>query len=267
MESEIATAADFSYFGADRTIIGPESERFVPAFPSLTCLQSDQMLLSHSNEMSIHKNSAVPIHPAQFSREIYDMGSTQYNNMNFLANLEAPGAKTAVYAKRSMPVYVDKRCAIQDSLHSLGGNWEAISNSQSNSASDEADDQQVINVRKKRRMLSNRESARRSRLRKQQHLDELRAQVAHLRAENGQIMNNFNIFSQHHARITEENCLLRSEALELSHKLERLHHTINAQSHGAFKTMSIENGNCGVAHLSSESSTIAQSLLSPDLLF
>jgi len=217
--------------------------------------------------MGIHKESTVPIHPAQFSREIYDMGSTQYNNMNSSVNLEAvPGAKTAVPTKKSVPVSVDKRCPTVDSLNYPGGNGEAISHSRSISASDEAEDQLVIDVRKQRRMLSNRESARRSRLRKQHHMDELRSQVAQLRVENEQMLNKFNIASQHYAYITEENCLLRSQTLELSNKLQRLLHAIDAQSQGGFKTMGIENGNCSGAHLSSELGTIAHSV-SSDLLF
>lgn len=104
---------------------------------------------------------------------------------------------------------------------------------QGNSTSDE--DQQVLDDRKQRRMLSNRESARRSRLRKQQHLDELRAHVALLRAENSQMLSRFNLTSQHYAQITEENRLLRSEAIDLSHKLQRLHHTVAAQYPNGFR--------------------------------
>jgi len=76
MESETATAAAFSFLGADRVIIRPGYEMFVPGLSSLTDLQSGQMLSSHSNQMDLHKFSLIPIHPAQFGREIYDMGST-----------------------------------------------------------------------------------------------------------------------------------------------------------------------------------------------
>lgn len=193
------------------------------------------------------------------------MGSTQYKNMNFPAHLNASRAKTAVPTKKSVRVSVDKRCPTQNSLYSPGASGEGISQSRSMLACDEAEDQQ--GTRKRRRMVSNRESARRSRLRKQHHFDELRAQVAHLRAENGRILDQFNIASQHYAHIIEENGVLRSQALELSHKLQSLHDMINAHSHGVFKTMGIETGNCSAAHLSTESGTIACSFISSDFLF
>lgn len=90
------------------------------------------------------------------------------------------------------------------------------------------DDQNVVDERRQKRMISNRESARRSRLRKQQHLDELRSQVAHLRAENTHILNRFSLASQQYAQLTEENCVLRSSATEMRHQLQMLQH--HAQS-------------------------------------
>ncbi|KAK7394336.1 hypothetical protein VNO78_14859 [Psophocarpus tetragonolobus] len=87
----------------------------------------------------------------------------------------------------------------------------------SNSTSDEADEQQqsLINERKHRRMISNRESARRSRMRKQKHLDELWSQVVWLRNENHQLMDKLNHVSESHDRVVQENVQLREEASEL----------------------------------------------------
>ncbi|MCO5567567.1 hypothetical protein L7F22_021261 [Adiantum nelumboides] len=90
-----------------------------------------------------------------------------------------------------------------------------------NSTSDE--DQPMVDDRKQRRMLSNRESARRSRLRKQQHLDELRSHVAQLRVQNSQMLSSFSLTSKHYAQVAEENRILRSEAINLSQRLQTLH--------------------------------------------
>ncbi|KAL5167502.1 6-phosphogluconate dehydrogenase, decarboxylating 3 [Glycine soja] len=87
----------------------------------------------------------------------------------------------------------------------------------SNSTSDEADEQQqsLINERKHRRMISNRESARRSRMRKQKHLDELWSQVVWLRNENHQLMDKLNHVSASQDKVVQENVQLREEASEL----------------------------------------------------
>ncbi|XP_031279361.1 basic leucine zipper 43 [Pistacia vera] len=90
-----------------------------------------------------------------------------------------------------------------------------------NSTSDEADEQQhsLINERKQRRMISNRESARRSRMRKQKHLDELWSQVVWLRNENHQLLDKLNHVSENHDRVLQENAQLKEEAIELRQML------------------------------------------------
>ncbi|KAF3337535.1 ocs element-binding factor 1-like protein [Carex littledalei] len=90
-----------------------------------------------------------------------------------------------------------------------------------NSASEE-DLQALMKKRKQKRMLSNRESARRSRLRKQKHLDDLTAQVDQLKKENGQILRALNVATQGYFAVEAENSVLRTQHLELSNRLQSL---------------------------------------------
>ncbi|KAJ6798806.1 Uncharacterized protein M6B38_211075 [Iris pallida] len=76
--------------------------------------------------------------------------------------------------------------------------------------------------RKRKRMLSNRESARRSRVRKQQHLDELLAQAARLGAENGRVSAQIVAAERHLAGLEGGNAALRAQAAELSGRLRSL---------------------------------------------
>ncbi|KAA0039411.1 bZIP transcription factor [Cucumis melo var. makuwa] len=94
----------------------------------------------------------------------------------------------------------------------------------SNSTSDEADEQQqsLINERKQRRMISNRESARRSRMRKQKHLDELWSQVLWLRNENHQLIDKLNQVSDCHDKVVQENVQLKEQTSELRRMLTEL---------------------------------------------
>lgn len=88
-------------------------------------------------------------------------------------------------------------------------------------------DGDLMDQRKRKRMISNRESARRSRLRKQNHLDELMAQVAQLRKENQQILCGLNLTTQHHACVEAENAILRAQAAELSSRLQSLNEIVS----------------------------------------
>ncbi|XP_010528016.1 PREDICTED: basic leucine zipper 43 [Tarenaya hassleriana] len=84
-----------------------------------------------------------------------------------------------------------------------------------NSTSDEDHQQNIIDERKQRRMISNRESARRSRMRKQKHLDELWSQVLRLRNENHCLIDKLNRASESHDLILKENAKLKEEASDL----------------------------------------------------
>ncbi|MCD7452503.1 hypothetical protein HAX54_017190 [Datura stramonium] len=124
----------------------------------------------------------------------------------------------------------------------------------SNSTSDEADEQQlrIIDERKQRRMISNRESARRSRMRKQRHLDELWSQVLRLRTENHHLMDKLNHVSECHEKVLQENVQLKEEASDLRQMLTDL------QFNSPFPDLSdLEDVPCTTAHLKAESSNLS----------
>jgi len=95
-----------------------------------------------------------------------------------------------------------------------------------NSGSEE-DLQQLMDQRKRKRMISNRESARRSRMRKQKHLDDLSHQVSQLRSENNQIITRINGATQQFLNAEAENSVLRAQAAELYSRLQSLNEIID----------------------------------------
>ncbi|CAL0308034.1 unnamed protein product [Lupinus luteus] len=108
---------------------------------------------------------------------------------------------------------------------SLGHEFLPPSYLSSNSTtSDEADELNlnIFNERKQRRMISNRESARRSRIRKQKHLDELWSQVVRLRTENHNLLDKLNHVFESHDKVLQENTRLKEEAFNLRQMVENM---------------------------------------------
>ena len=85
-----------------------------------------------------------------------------------------------------------------------------------------------VDERKKRRMVSNRESARRSRVRKKRHLENLTDQVNQLNIENQQLKNRLSLVINHCHVVWLENEQLRSESVALSARLLDLYWTLAA---------------------------------------
>ncbi|KAI3695504.1 hypothetical protein L1987_78501 [Smallanthus sonchifolius] len=90
----------------------------------------------------------------------------------------------------------------------------------------DSDIQEEMDQRKRRRMISNRESARRSRVRKQKHLNDLMTQLSQLRNECHRVMSRLSITTQHYMSMEAENSVLRAQAAELSHRLQSLNEII-----------------------------------------
>ncbi|KAK8517650.1 hypothetical protein V6N13_127808 [Hibiscus sabdariffa] len=95
------------------------------------------------------------------------------------------------------------------------------------SSSSSEDFQQILDERKRKRMVSNRESARRSRMRKQEHLDELMGRVSELTKHNNQILTSINVTSQLYLNVEAENSVLRAQMNELSTRLQSLNEIID----------------------------------------
>lgn len=71
-------------------------------------------------------------------------------------------------------------------------------------------------------MDSNRESARRSRLRKQMHLDDLTAQLSQIKKENGHILAILDLSTEQYLGVEYENSVLRTQMMELTSRLDSL---------------------------------------------
>ncbi|KAJ8550108.1 hypothetical protein K7X08_033815 [Anisodus acutangulus] len=79
-------------------------------------------------------------------------------------------------------------------------------------------------------MISNRESARRSRMKKHKYLDELMAQVDLLKEENNQIVAKINMVTQLYLNVEAEKSVLIAQMAELSHRLQSLEEIINCKN-------------------------------------
>uniref|UniRef100_A0A7N0TTT2 BZIP domain-containing protein n=1 Tax=Kalanchoe fedtschenkoi TaxID=63787 RepID=A0A7N0TTT2_KALFE len=99
----------------------------------------------------------------------------------------------------------------------MGTRSQAVS-----SGSDGSPQSGVPDERKRKRMLSNRESARRSRLKKLKQMDDLIGQVSQLKSENEQMMQRIATTERSYDYVAAEKDILRAEAMALTNRLRSL---------------------------------------------
>ncbi|EOX95259.1 Basic-leucine zipper domain - like 1 [Theobroma cacao] len=84
-----------------------------------------------------------------------------------------------------------------------------------------------VDERKRKRMLSNRESARRSRMRKQKQLEDLVSEASTLQKDNSQLSENINVTAQRYIEMASANNVLRAQAMELTDRLRSLNSVLH----------------------------------------
>ena len=76
-------------------------------------------------------------------------------------------------------------------------------------------------------MLSNRESARRSRMRKQKQLEDFVNEVSALQKDNSQLSERINLTTQRYFEMESANNVLRAQAMELTERLRSLNSVLH----------------------------------------
>ncbi|KAK9053846.1 hypothetical protein SSX86_024921 [Deinandra increscens subsp. villosa] len=88
-------------------------------------------------------------------------------------------------------------------------------------------DDGLMDEKKRKRKESNRESARRSRMRKQQHTNDLTAESNKIKNSNDQIRATINDTMLRFVEIEAENSVLRAQVTELTQRLDSLNEILN----------------------------------------
>ncbi|CAL0316491.1 unnamed protein product [Lupinus luteus] len=94
------------------------------------------------------------------------------------------------------------------------------------SSGSEGGDPATIDERKRKRMISNRESARRSRLRKQKLLEDLTEEVNRLQGASKEIIETIKKKEDAYLKMESANNILRAQTMELTDRLQSLNSII-----------------------------------------
>lgn len=106
-------------------------------------------------------------------------------------------------------------------------NYMASIPRQTSSGSNGGSPSALPDERKRKRMQSNRESARRSRMRKQKQLEDLAGEVSRLQIANNQLVQSIGAKEQAFVQVDNMNNVLRAQAMELTDRLRSLNSVLH----------------------------------------
>ncbi|XP_060218185.1 light-inducible protein CPRF2 isoform X1 [Lycium barbarum] len=121
---------------------------------------------------------------------------------------------------------VQKKPAVQVKSTTSGSSREQSDDDEAEGEAETTQGTDPAVVKRVRRMLSNRESARRSRRRKQAHLTELETQVSQLRGENSSLLKRLTDISQKYNEAAVDNRVLKADVETMRAKVKMAEETV-----------------------------------------
>lgn len=125
----------------------------------------------------------------------------------------------------SLPV-MSKKSGAQAKSATSGSSAEQSGDDEAEGETETTRNMDPADVKRVRRMLSNRESARRSRRRKQAHLTELETQVSQVRVENSSVLKRLADISQKYNEAAVDNRVLKADVEALRAKVKMAEETV-----------------------------------------
>ncbi|KAJ6397734.1 hypothetical protein OIU77_018693 [Salix suchowensis] len=121
---------------------------------------------------------------------------------------------------------MQKKLAVAGKLTTSGTSRELSEDDENEAETEITENMHPGDAKRVRRMLSNRESARRSRRRKQAHLTDLETQVAQLRVENSSLLKRLADISQKYSESAVDNRVLKADIETLRAKVRMAEETV-----------------------------------------
>ncbi|XP_059652768.1 light-inducible protein CPRF2 [Cornus florida] len=139
----------------------------------------------------------------------------------------------------SLPA-MQKKSGVQVKSTTSGSSRDLSDDDELEGETESTENMDPADAKRVRRMLSNRESARRSRRRKQAHLTELETQVSQLRVENSSLLKRLSDVNQKYTEAAVDNRVLKADVETLRAKVKMAEETVKriTGSNSVFQAMS-----------------------------
>ncbi|CAA0815589.1 Basic leucine zipper 63 [Striga hermonthica] len=156
---------------------------------------------------------------------VSDIGS-QASNSSYCKGRDSLKAQDKDSAAVPSILASSRRSGAQVKSTSSGSSGEQSDDDEAEGENETTQNTDPSDAKRVRRMLSNRESARRSRRRKQAHLTELETKVSQLKGENSSLLKRFTDISQKYNEAAVDNRVLKADVETLRAKVKMAEETV-----------------------------------------